>query len=69
MPHIRLMLTDVTVGLDTGGAALIGDGRIKVESGKSVVHFTEAGLVLSDGTELPADVVVFAYVSASFWRR
>ena len=42
------------------------DNSIKVESGKSVDHFTQNGLVLSDGTELPADVVVFAYVSASF---
>ncbi|KAI1793657.1 dimethylaniline monooxygenase (N-oxide-forming) [Ganoderma leucocontextum] len=46
--------------LDKGGANLIADGRIKVKSGVSVQRFTKNGLVLSDGTELPADVVVFA---------
>ncbi|KAI0375522.1 FAD/NAD-P-binding domain-containing protein [Pilatotrama ljubarskyi] len=46
--------------LDKGGADLIGDGRIKVRSGVSPQRFTETGLVLSDESELPADLVVFA---------
>ena len=46
--------------MDKGGADLIADGRIKVKSGLSLKHFTRGGIVLSDGTELPADVVVFA---------
>ena len=56
------MLTNIahSVGLDKGGADLIADGRIKVQSGVSLSRFTKEGLVLSDGCELPADVVVFA---------
>ncbi|KAI0755521.1 dimethylaniline monooxygenase (N-oxide-forming) [Fomes fomentarius] len=46
--------------LDKGGADLIEDGSIKVKSGVSPQRFTEGGLVLSDGSELDADVVVFA---------
>ncbi|KAI0663310.1 FAD/NAD-P-binding domain-containing protein [Cubamyces menziesii] len=46
--------------LDKGGADLIADGRIKVRSGVYPEKFTEEGVVLSDGSELPADAVVFA---------
>ena len=46
--------------MDKGGANLIADGRIKVKSLVSLKHFTKNSLILSDGTELPADVVVFA---------
>ncbi|OSC96813.1 FAD/NAD-P-binding domain-containing protein [Trametes coccinea BRFM310] len=46
--------------LDKGGADLIADGRIKVRSGVSPQRFTESSLVLSDGSELAADVVIFA---------
>ncbi|KAI0353541.1 dimethylaniline monooxygenase (N-oxide-forming) [Trametes cingulata] len=46
--------------LDKGGADLIAEGRIAVKSGVSPRHFTEKGVVLSDGSELPADVVVLA---------
>lgn len=54
--------TDVTTfsGMDKGGANLIADGRIKVKSLVSIERFTKNGLLLSDGTELPADLVVFA---------
>ena len=41
---------------------MIADGRIKVRSGVYPEKFTEEGVVLSDGSELPADAVVFAYV-------
>ena len=47
-------------GLDKGGADLIADGRIKVKSGVSPREFTENSLVLSDGSVLDADVVIFA---------
>ncbi|KAI0755488.1 dimethylaniline monooxygenase (N-oxide-forming) [Fomes fomentarius] len=47
-------------GMDKGGADLIADGRIQVKSGHSLKHFTSNSIVLSDGTELPADLVVFA---------
>ncbi|RPD55278.1 dimethylaniline monooxygenase (N-oxide-forming) [Lentinus tigrinus ALCF2SS1-7] len=46
--------------LDKGGAELIGNGSIKVKSGVSPARFTESGLVLTDGTDLAADLVVFA---------
>ncbi|KAI0650322.1 FAD/NAD-P-binding domain-containing protein [Trametes meyenii] len=45
---------------DKGGADMIADGRIKVVSGMQPVRFTNSSLVLSDDSELPADVVVFA---------
>lgn len=35
-------------------------GRIKVKNGFSVEKFTKNGVVLSDGSELPADLVIFA---------
>ncbi|KAI1793660.1 dimethylaniline monooxygenase (N-oxide-forming) [Ganoderma leucocontextum] len=47
-------------GMDKGGADLIADGRIKVKSLVSLQRFTKNSVVLGDGTELPADVVVFA---------
>ena len=43
-----------------GGADLIANGSIKVKSGVSLQRFTESGLILSDGSELPADTVIFA---------
>ncbi|PIL34654.1 hypothetical protein GSI_03433 [Ganoderma sinense ZZ0214-1] len=46
--------------MDKGGASLIADGTIKVKSLVSIERFTKNGLLLSDGTELPADLVVFA---------
>ena len=49
-----------TVGMDKGGTDLIAEGAIKVKSCVSLQHFTKNGLVLGDGTELCADVVVFA---------
>ena len=51
-----------STGLDKGGADLIADGRIAFKSGVTPGYFTDKGLVLSDGTELPADLVFFAYV-------
>ncbi|KAI0752533.1 FAD/NAD-P-binding domain-containing protein [Daedaleopsis nitida] len=45
---------------DKGGADLIADGRIKVRSGVSVDRLTKTGVALSDGSELEADIVVYA---------
>ncbi|KAI0677128.1 FAD/NAD-P-binding domain-containing protein [Trametes maxima] len=45
---------------DKGGADMIADGRIVIANGVQPVRFTKSGLVLSDDSELPADVVVFA---------
>ncbi|PIL37042.1 hypothetical protein GSI_00734 [Ganoderma sinense ZZ0214-1] len=46
--------------LDKGGADLVADGSIKVKNGHSLQKFTENGVVFSDGSELPADLVIFA---------
>ena len=50
--------------MDKGGADLIADGTIKIKKG-NLDRFTEDGLGFADGSELPADVVVFAYVTLS----
>lgn len=46
--------------IDVGCAELIADGKVKVRQGSGVARFTETGVVLEDGTELEADVVVLA---------
>ena len=48
------------VGQDKGGADLIAEDRIKVKSGVSPDHFTETSVVFNDGSELPADVIIYA---------
>jgi hypothetical protein len=39
---------------------MIVDGKIKLKSDSKLERFTETGLKFEDGTELPADVVMFA---------
>ncbi|KAJ3825791.1 hypothetical protein EV361DRAFT_916705 [Lentinula raphanica] len=46
--------------LDTGASQLIIDGKIKLKSDSPLQSFTETGLKFEDGSEIPADVVVFA---------
>ncbi|RDL46401.1 putative oxidoreductase CzcO [Ensifer sp. M14] len=55
--------------IDVGACDLIIDGSIKLKSGSDVDHLTEASVVLKDGTELPADLVVYAtgYGSMNGW--
>ncbi|MDX1873138.1 NAD(P)/FAD-dependent oxidoreductase [Mycolicibacterium sp. 120266] len=45
--------------IDVGACDLVADGSIKLAHG-DVSHLTANSVVLSDGTELPADVVVYA---------
>jgi len=45
--------------IDVGACDLIADGSIKLAHG-DVSHLTADSVVLADGTELPADVVVYA---------
>ena len=54
--------------IDVGACELIADGSIKLVAGQ-VDHLTENSVVLTDGTELPADVVVYAtgYGSMNGW--
>lgn len=46
--------------IDVGCAELIADGKVKVRQGSGVERFTATGVILEDGTELEADVVVLA---------
>jgi len=46
--------------MDIGACAKIIDGRIRIKSDSLAVRFTENGLAFDDGSELPADVIVFA---------
>ncbi|KAG5651879.1 hypothetical protein H0H81_007073 [Sphagnurus paluster] len=46
--------------LDTGASQLIIDGKIKLKAGVQISRFTETGIKFEDGSELEADVVIFA---------
>ncbi|KAG2148713.1 uncharacterized protein EDB93DRAFT_1144408 [Suillus bovinus] len=46
--------------IDTGASQSIIDGNIKIKSGSAIESFTENGLRFADGTELQADIIVFA---------
>ncbi|KAF8838512.1 FAD/NAD(P)-binding domain-containing protein [Paxillus ammoniavirescens] len=46
--------------VDTGTSQHIIDGDIKIKSGGSIERFTETGLKFADGSELEADIIVFA---------
>ncbi len=54
--------------IDIGASDLIADGSIKLANGQ-IDHLTENAVVLADGTEIPADVVVYAtgYGSMNGW--
>ena len=54
--------------IDVGAADLVANGDVKLVQGQ-IDHLTEDAVVLEDGTELPADVVVFAtgYGSMNGW--
>jgi putative flavoprotein involved in K+ transport len=45
--------------IDVGASELVASGQIKLQPGQ-VDHLTEDAVVLEDGTELPADLVVYA---------
>ena len=46
--------------VNVGASELIADGSIKLRSRVEIDALTEGGLLLSDGTELPADVIIYA---------
>ena len=54
--------------IDVGAAELVADGQVKLAHGQ-VDHLTENAVVLADGTELEADLVVYAtgYGSMNGW--
>ncbi len=54
--------------IDVGASDLVANGDIKLKVG-TVSHLTEDAVVMEDGTELPADLVVYAtgYKSMNGW--
>ena len=55
--------------IDVGASDLIADGRIKLHSGVNIEEIHEDSVVLTDGTVLPADLIVYAtgYGSMNGW--
>ena len=55
--------------IDVGASQLIIDGEIKLKAGSGVREITENSVILDDGTELPADLIVYAtgYGSMNGW--
>ncbi len=55
--------------IDVGASELIANGSIKLKSGVDVAEITKDGVKLSDGSELPADLIVYAtgYGSMNGW--
>jgi putative flavoprotein involved in K+ transport len=45
--------------IDVGASELVASGQVKLQPGQ-VDHLTEDAVVMEDGTELPADLVVYA---------
>ena len=54
--------------IDVGASELVANGDVKLQVGQ-VDHLTEDAVVMEDGTELPADLVVYAtgYGSMNGW--
>jgi len=46
--------------IDVGTSALIIDGKIAIKSGVPITSYTAGGVKFEDGTELKADLIVFA---------
>jgi putative flavoprotein involved in K+ transport len=55
--------------IETGASKMIIDGCIKLASGAAIARINRRSLTLANGTELPADLIVFAtgYSSMSDW--
>jgi len=55
--------------IDVGASELVANGSIKLRSGVNIERVNERSVTLSDGTELPADLLVYAtgYGSMNGW--
>jgi putative flavoprotein involved in K+ transport len=55
--------------IDVGASELVANGSIKLKSGVPIDRITEHGVRMADGTELPADLIVYAtgYGSMNGW--
>lgn len=47
-------------GSDVGTSQLIIDGKVKLKNDSLIERFTKTGIKFTNGSELPADVVIFA---------
>jgi len=45
---------------DVGASQMVIDGKIKLKNDSSISAFTDKGLKFEDGSEIEADVVIFA---------
>ncbi len=57
--------------IDVGASELVADGKIKLKSGVSVEKINPKSITFSDGSELPADLIVYAtgYSSMNGWAE
>jgi putative flavoprotein involved in K+ transport len=46
--------------IDVGASELVANGQIKLESGVNIERINPKSVTLTDGTELPADLIVYA---------
>ncbi|MEM7325533.1 MAG: NAD(P)/FAD-dependent oxidoreductase [Actinomycetota bacterium] len=55
--------------IDVGASELVADGSINLRSGVNIAEIKERSVVLTDGSELPADLIVLAtgYGSMNGW--
>ncbi|NEQ68299.1 MAG: NAD(P)/FAD-dependent oxidoreductase [Symploca sp. SIO2D2] len=55
--------------IDVGASQLIIDGKVKLKSGTNIAQIKQHSVVLTDGTELSADLIVYAtgYQSMNSW--
>ncbi|MCZ2105224.1 MAG: NAD(P)/FAD-dependent oxidoreductase [Comamonadaceae bacterium] len=55
--------------IDVGASELVADGRVKLRSGVEIQQIKPRSVVLTDGTELEADLIVYAtgYGSMNHW--
>jgi putative flavoprotein involved in K+ transport len=55
--------------IDVGASELVANGSVKLKSGVNIAQIKPKSVVLSDGTELPADLIVYAtgYGSMNQW--
>ena len=55
--------------IDVGCSELIASGQVKVRSGVEIERIAKTSVVLTDGSELPADVIIYAtgYLPMNEW--
>ncbi|RZT92481.1 NAD(P)/FAD-dependent oxidoreductase [Rivibacter subsaxonicus] len=55
--------------IDVGASELVANGQVKLKSGVAIERIKEHSILFADGTELPADLIVYAtgYGSMNGW--